>query len=301
MSWLIYIFGSGWAFFVGTGLVLVATPLLPRARGGWRASLVSIVALVGLVVLGLSAVPLSYWLYAAIGIVTLAWLIAERRHEPAATDDMRSNAATRLRWGTMAILVGVVVLEAPYLLAPRVSALGNPPLYIIGDSVTAGADSGEKLRWPELLPESIKVHDLAQMGATASSARTKQCVKLPDMGGLVLLEIGGNDLLGDTPAIQFERDLDQLLAEVAAPNRTIVMFELPLPPLYNEYGRIQRRLAARHTVQLIPKRIFMSVLAGEDATLDSIHLSPRGHDRMAAAVWNIIEPAYRSADSGQAK
>ena len=65
MSWLIYLFGSGWAFFVGAGFVLVATQLLPRARGGWRASLVSIVALVGLVVLGLSAVPLSYWLYAA--------------------------------------------------------------------------------------------------------------------------------------------------------------------------------------------------------------------------------------------
>jgi len=251
--------------------------------------------------LGLSAVPLSYWLYAAIGVVTLAWLFAERRHKPAPTTDNKPTLATKLRWATIAILVGGVLLELPYVFAPRLPALGNPPLYIIGDSVTAGANSGEKRRWPELLPESIEVHDLAQMGATTSSALKKQCVQLPDEGGLVLLEIGGNDLLGDTPARQFERDLDQLLAEVAAPGRTVVMFELPLPPLYNEYGRTQRRLAARYKVHLIPKRIFMSVLAGEDSTLDSIHLSTRGHERMAAAVRSNIETAYRTTSSGRVK
>ncbi|HEX5106265.1 MAG TPA: hypothetical protein VFV87_20740, partial [Pirellulaceae bacterium] len=92
---------------------------------------------------------------------------------------------------------------------------------------------------------------------------------------------------------QFERDLDRLLERVAVPGRTIVMFELPLPPLANEYGRIQRRLAAKYGVRLIPKRVFISILAADGTTLDSIHLSDAGHQRMADAVWSIIEPAYR--------
>ena len=71
------------------------------------------------------------------------------------------------------------------------------------------------------------------------------------------------------------------------------MFELPLPPLSNEYGRIQRRLARRYQVRLIPKRIFISVLAGGGATLDSIHLSDDGHQRMAAEVWKVLAPAYQ--------
>ena len=123
----------------------------------------------------------------------------------------------------------------------------------------------------------------------------KQADQLPSAGGLVLLEIGGNDLLGDTPTADFERDLNLLLARIRAPGRTVLMFELPLPPLSNEYGRIQRRAAARHGVRLIPKRIFMSVLAADGATLDSIHLSDAGHERMAAEIWRIIAPAYRSA------
>jgi acyl-CoA thioesterase-1 len=62
--------------------------------------------------------------------------------------------------------------------------------------------------------------------------------------------------------------------------------------LCNEYGRIQRQLAARYGVRLIPKRVFIRVLTGEGATLDSIHLSQAGHRAMADAIWNIVEPAY---------
>ena len=120
-----------------------------------------------------------------------------------------------------------------------------------------------------------------------------QANQLPAEGGLVLIEIGGNDLLGETTSAQFERDLNQLLSQIRAPGRTLVMFELPLPPLCNEYGRIQRRLAARYGVRLIPKRVFISVLAGGGATLDSIHLSEAGHQQMADSVWAVIDPAYR--------
>ncbi len=147
--------------------------------------------------------------------------------------------------------------------------------------------------WPELLAaqRAIEVHSLAQMGATCSSAAI-QADKLPADGGLLLLEIGGNDLLGSTTAEKFSRDLDQLLTKVCSLNRTVLMFELPLPPLCNDYGRIQRALAAKHSVTLIPKRIFIAVLARNGATVDSIHLAPDGHQSMADTVWNLIRPAY---------
>jgi hypothetical protein len=70
------------------------------------------------------------------------------------------------------------------------------------------------------------------------------------------------------------------------------MFELPLPPLCNDYGRIQRSLAAKHRVLLIPKRVFIAVLAEHGATLDSIHLAPLGRKRMAETVWMLIRQAY---------
>ena len=109
---------------------------------------------------------------------------------------------------------------------------------------------------------------------------------------VVVVEIGGNDILGTTTVAQFERDLDALLTFLTANDRQIVMFELPLPPFFLEYGRVQRRMAAKHRVGLIPKRLFLSVIADRQATLDTIHLSQSGHRRMADCVWRVVRFAF---------
>jgi acyl-CoA thioesterase-1 len=107
---------------------------------------------------------------------------------------------------------------------------------------------------------------------------------------VLLLEIGGNDLLGSTSAAQFSDDLDRLLSRVCVPGRTVLMFELPLPPFRNEYGRVQRRLASRYNVSLVPKRIFITVLTTDGATLDGVHLSQTGHELLADVVERLLGP-----------
>ncbi|WP_339688349.1 hypothetical protein [Gimesia maris] len=71
-----------------------------------------------------------------------------------------------------------------------------------------------------------------------------------------------------------------------------LLLELPLPPFYHGFGRIQRRLAKKHDVKLVPKRVLLSILAGGDATLDSIHLSQIGQQKMADVVWGIVGAGY---------
>jgi acyl-CoA thioesterase-1 len=129
------------------------------------------------------------------------------------------------------------------------------------------------------------------MGAKVGSMLRK-AEKTPVEDGIILLEIGGNDLLGSTSSIDFDRDLDQLLAKLCGNGRIVLMFELPLPPLANEFGRIQRSLAKKYGVHLVPKRIFVGVLTADGATVDSVHLSPRGHELMAETVWSLIRTAY---------
>ena len=70
------------------------------------------------------------------------------------------------------------------------------------------------------------------------------------------------------------------------------MIELPLPPFANRFGMIQRRLARKHGIILIPKRTFVSVLTTPGATLDGIHLSPQGHLLMSETIWSVIGSAY---------
>lgn len=51
---------------------------------------------------------------------------------------------------------------------------------------------------------------------------------------------------------------------------------------------IQRRPARKFDVTLIPKRVLMGVLSASGATLDSIHLTQRGHDLLARQVRAIL-------------
>lgn len=135
------------------------------------------------------------------------------------------------------------------------------------------------------------MRDLSRVGATAESALSLAGhVDGPD--ALAIAEIGGNNVLGNTPPDAFARGLDALLGRLEGDGRTVVLLELPLPPFANESGAIQRRAARRHHALLIPKRLLMEVLTGGDATLDSIHLSRSGHREMADAIWSVIRPAF---------
>jgi acyl-CoA thioesterase-1 len=287
MDWVIYVFGSGAAFFVGVGLILVSLFVSATHRRASLQVVASLVAVVGLIFVALSATPLPYWLYAVAGIVTVPWLVAERSRR-----DWFQARRRKLRWAVAVTWLAAAAVEVPYHFPPSITATGQPRLYIVGDSIAAGVSDREDT-WPRILASKhvIDVADFSHVGADVTSAM-RQADRLPADGGLVLLEIGGNDLLGTTSTAEYENGLDRLLARVRAPDRTVVMFELPLPPFCNGYGLAQRRLAAKYGVPLIPKRILIAVLTGDAATLDSIHLTPAGHERLADAVWAIIGPLF---------
>ena len=286
MAYVVHFFGTGIAFFVGIGSILLAMAIFAFLRTERWKSCGSLLATVGLTFVALSATPLPYALYAVAAAASVAWLIAERAGPARARPWLRGLVA-----GLCVLAVG---LEVPYWLPTQVPAMDRPTLYVIGDSVSGGISDSEADRlWPKVLGESrdVPVVNLAIGGATAATA-LQQAEKLPDAGGLVLLEIGGNDMLGTTTSERFESDLDALLTRVVAADRVTLMFELPLPPFRNEYGRIQRRLAAKHGVRLIPKHVFCAVLTGDGMTVDGIHLTRAGHLRMAADVWGIVRGAY---------
>ena len=283
MNGLVFHVVSGQAFFTGIAVVISAIVGTERnQRFARHAAGISIFLGIILVVASSTAIP--YWIYAVSLVATIAWIV--------------SRFLNRWKRWAPAVAVGAwmmaAVAEIPFHISPHMKQATSRSITVIGDSVTAGIDGDESSeRWPSLLARqhALDVHDISHIGETAGSALKRirgQNIDSP----VVLLEIGGNDILGSTTSSQFATDLDALLEAVCDPNRQVIMFELPLPPLYHEYGRIQRTLARKHHVILIPKRVFLTILAGSESTLDSIHLSQAGHHRMAETVWSIIEPAF---------
>jgi acyl-CoA thioesterase-1 len=285
---VIYFVGSGLAFFVGAAGVLVGLAISLLARGRLVKLVRNLMVLIGGIVVLVSAAPLDWWLYASLAVGTCFWLPLEWLSSTVAKKGLPAA-----RIGVLAIWMLALGMELPYHFTPALPTLGNPKLFLIGDSVSAGMADSEKGTWPGLLAQTqaINVCDLSKMGATVGSAR-KQAERIGDEAGLILLEIGGNDLLGSTTADQFDERLDLLLADVWRADRTVVMLELPLLPFANRFGQIQRRLARKYGVILIPKRVFINALTTPGATVDGIHLTREGHSLMAEVMWDVIHSAY---------
>jgi acyl-CoA thioesterase-1 len=279
MSTVAIHFASGAAFFSGTASLLAGLMLVTFGRRKLLPATGRLLLFAGLILVAGSATPLTVWAWTVWGASFVVWATLKR---------VEAGALLAVIGCTLA----AVVWELSYQASPRLSPGRRDRLVVIGDSLSAADFTEGGDPWPALLAREhkIRVVNLAFSGATAASAEKQ--VKSEDVAGaLVLVEIGGNDLLGSTSAAEFELSLDRLLTRVSRADNAVIMLELPLPPLYNRFGEIQRRLARRHDVVLIPKRYFANVLAGSNATLDGLHLSRVGHQKMSTMISAVIFPS----------
>ena len=282
MNWVAFQIASGRVFFVALALLFLAAVVAPAAAPRLR-RWATWFLLLGLGTVAVAATPLPIWAAALLLVPVAVPMVAERSGRQAA-------------WLAAAAAAGIVAVglqEARYRLVPVLSASPARRVAVIGDSLTAGnGENDGTTKWPAILRRrhGVDVQDFSSIGATAAAA-AKRLERTPIDAPVVIVEIGGNDLLGGRSPGDFELGLDALLTRVCRPGRQVVMFELPLPPFYERFGRVQRALAARHGAHLVPKRILLSVIAAADATVDSIHLTQQGHERMADLTWAIVGPA----------
>lgn len=289
MNGVVFHIVSGHSFFTGIFLLVIAA-FGSTASGPVFKRVTTLSFLIGAIAVVVSSTAISYWWYAVAAMASLAWTL--------------SWFKTTWRSRTAYIMAGTWLvagaIELPYHITPSIASSGDRSITIIGDSVTAGVGGDEKSEtWPSIIgrEHDLQVQDISHVGETAASA-LRRARSQEIAGQVVIVEIGGNDVLGTTSSKQFGSDLNELLWHLVSPGRQVVMFELPLPPMYHEYGRLQRKVAAKHGVILVPKRIFLSVLAGGNSTLDSIHLSQAGHQGMADCVWQLTKDAFATREAG---
>lgn len=278
-GWLLYHFASGQSFFTGISCVLIAVILATRT-GGRSTRWVHVLCGFGVVSIALSSTPLPVPVYLISGLALGVWWF------PIFTDQNRRRFSVIL----LAMCVALALSEARYHLAPNIHVGETTSFAFLGDSLTAGfGDSDESVTWATLLARDlgVEMQDYSQMGATVGSTCERLDFDSID-ASLVLVELGGNDILGTTSPAAFEQDLERLMTKLFQRERTVIMFELPLPPSYHRYGLAQRKIARRYDVPLIPKRVLLGVITSGGATIDSIHLTQAGHSSLAVAVGGIL-------------
>ncbi len=286
MSPIILYFASGESLYPGTVILLLAIASDLFLKREWLSRLRNISAWIALILIVMSCPPFPWVVDTAFIVIFLFWYFA-----------VNVMALQRAEPPTSALLAAVLIILSGFELQhrglPPISGVPSDHMVVIGDSISAGIDP-QVPPWPTVLSgmTGVPVKNLSVAGASIADG-LKMTAKVESEDKVILIEIGGNDLIAGAPSSEFGRSLEAVLQTVAVPGRTVVMFELPLLPDRIAYGQIQRRLARKYGVWLIPKRYFVSVIGCANATSDGLHLLPEGTRRMATLVARVCEPVLK--------
>jgi lysophospholipase L1-like esterase len=291
MSRVALYFASGESLYLGAAILLLAVLAPTFLKRLWMLRVRNVLAWGALIFMAMACPPFALLVDLIFFAVFVLWLITSNQSSA-------SQTSARLQRGSTLVLAVLLILlpaiEFSHRSMPTITGSASDHLVVIGDSISSGIDPRIEA-WPLVLQQtcSVEVRNLARPGAQVSEGLL-MARSLTEGDHLVLIEIGGNDLLMGVSSAEYGKALDALLSKVAAPSRTILMFELPLLPNKIAYGQIQRSLSARYRVALIPKRYFAQVIGDSDATTDGLHLSASGARRMAALVSSALSPLLKS-------
>jgi acyl-CoA thioesterase I len=195
---------------------------------------------------------------------------------------------------TMRQILPVLLLLAAC--SPDVPNLDSPGRTIVclGDSITAGVGSGPGEAYPELLSARLgsEVINAGVSGDTTAGGLARVDDVLAKDPWLVIVELGGNDVLRQVPPEETERSLRGILDRLLAARVVPVLVEMDAP-FGGRYQEIYERLGDEYHVPVVEDAIG-EILRDRSLKSDTIHPNARGQQVLAEAVAEEIKPLIQA-------
>jgi len=159
-----------------------------------------------------------------------------------------------------------------------------------GDSLTAGVGRGDGATYPEHLARQLgtEVVNAGVPGDTASQALRRIDRVLAHDPWLVVVELGGNDILRRLPLETTESALAGIVERLLDAGVVPLLIEVR-GPFGARYGDLFDRLEDGYGVPVI-RDVLPKLLLDRRYKSDAIHLNAAGYERLAAAVARRVEP-----------
>ena len=202
------------------------------------------------------------------------------------------------------------------LLAPPAAAEQNVKLLAFGDSLIHGYGLPQGETFPEQLEAALRARGYAvevinggNSGDTTAAGRARLDWALADKPDMVLLELGGNDLLRGIDPDETRRNLDHILARLKEENLAVLFAGMRAPTnmgrAYIEaFDGIFPALAEKHDVAFYPFFLDGVALNRELNLPDGLHPNAKGVavivERILPALEPLIQPllAQKGSDNG---
>ena len=166
------------------------------------------------------------------------------------------------------------------------------PVVFFGNSITAGQGAGAGEDFPSLIGKGLNVPivNSGVKGNTTAGAllRINEDV-LSKNPSIVVIELGGNDLLEHVDIEVTRRNFDLILAKVKPTGAKIVILGVKFFLFQQKYETDWRTLAKKYNATFVPD-ILEGVITDQSLKFDDIHPNAKGYQKIAEKLTPIIAP-----------
>ena len=159
-----------------------------------------------------------------------------------------------------------------------------------GDSLTYGTGAEAKASYPAVLAQLIgrKVIRAGVPGEVTAQGRTRLASVIEEYNPrLVIVCLGGNDMLRRVSEQEIKRNLRAMLADIQRRGIAAVLIGVPKPALLTSAPEFYAELAAEFNIPYEGK-IVTSVLYKSEYKSDAIHPNAQGYRKIAEAIANLL-------------
>jgi acyl-CoA thioesterase-1 len=196
------------------------------------------------------------------------------------------------------LLVAAIVLIAACSSKTKEQALpAGSQVLALGDSLTQGAGVTHEQAWPDLLARKtgwVVVNGGVNGDTSEAALRRLQDLLEQHNPVLVLVTLGGNDMLHNIPQQQTIANLERILTLIKAHGAKPVLLATPSPsPMRVVFQNLSapdfyRKVAEAQHVPLIEAAI-ADVLSDPTLKVDALHPNAEGHVRLAEKIYKELQ------------
>ncbi len=177
---------------------------------------------------------------------------------------------------------------------PQVPRLGaNDVILAFGDSLTYGTGALEHESYPAVL-EQLTGRRVVGAGVpgevTAQGLARLPAVIEEHSPRLVIVCLGGNDMLRKVNDAEITRNLRAIIKEIKGRGIAVVLVGVPKPALITSAPEFYTELAKEFGIPYESK-VVTSVLYSPDMKSDAIHPNAKGYRKMAQAIADLLRKA----------